>query len=94
MNRSRSSRPLVVNLLTNARDALATVLCKVISITCDLKTELVKIRVCDTGPSIQAELERRIFDPFFSTRVVNGGIGLGVSHYLWNHQRAPGNDSR
>src|SRR5436305_6293930 len=68
-----------INLLTNARDALATVPRKVITITCDLKAELVEIRVCDTGPGIPAELERRIFDPFFKTKEVSAGTGLGLS---------------
>ncbi|TMD63531.1 MAG: GHKL domain-containing protein [Chloroflexi bacterium] len=68
-----------INLLTNARDALATVPRKVITITCDLKAELVEIRVCDTGPGIPAELERRIFDPFFTTKEVSAGTGLGLS---------------
>lgn len=68
-----------INLLTNARDALATVPRKVITITCDLKAELVEIRVCDTGPGISAELERWIFDPFFTTKEVGAGTGLGLS---------------
>lgn len=68
-----------INLLTNARDALATVPRKVITITCDLKADLVEIRVCDTGPGIPAELEQRIFDPFFTTKEVSAGTGLGLS---------------
>src|SRR5438034_759442 len=68
-----------INLLTNARDALATVPRKVITITCDLKAELVEIRVRDTGPGIPAELEQRIFDPFFTTKEVSAGTGLGLS---------------
>ena len=68
-----------INLLTNARDALTTVPRKVITITCDLKADLVEIRVRDTGPGIPAELEQRIFDPFFTTKEVSAGTGLGLS---------------
>ena len=68
-----------INLLTNARDALAAVPRKVITITCDLKADLVEIRVRDTGPGIPAELEQRIFDPFFTTKEVSAGTGLGLS---------------
>src|SRR6266699_511503 len=68
-----------INLLTNARDALANVLRKEITITCTLETESVTLRFCDTGPGIPPELEQRIFDPFFTTKEVGAGTGLGLS---------------
>src|SRR6266700_826539 len=71
-----------INLLTNARDALATVPRKVITITCDLKADLVEIRVRDTGPGIPAELEQRIFDPFFLFLKVSAAPRLTLCHRL------------
>jgi C4-dicarboxylate-specific signal transduction histidine kinase len=68
-----------INLLTNARDALASVARKVISITCEVKADRVELQVKDTGPGIPAELEQRIFDPFFTTKEVGAGTGLGLS---------------
>ena len=68
-----------INLLTNARDALANVLRKEITITCILEAESVNLRFCDTGPGIPPELEQRIFDPFFTTKEVGAGTGLGLS---------------
>jgi C4-dicarboxylate-specific signal transduction histidine kinase len=68
-----------LNLLTNARDALADMPQKDITITCTLKTDYVEIRVWDTGPGIPAEIEQRIFDPFFTTKEVGAGTGLGLS---------------
>ncbi|GAC1566339.1 MAG: hypothetical protein NVS3B14_07810 [Ktedonobacteraceae bacterium] len=70
---------VVINLLTNARDALANVTRKVITITCTLEEESVELRVSDTGPGIPADLEQRIFDPFFTTKEVGAGTGLGLS---------------
>ena len=67
------------NLLTNARDALADVTQKMITITCTVKTDVVNIHFCDTGPGIPAGLEQRIFDPFFTTKEVGAGTGLGLS---------------
>ena len=68
-----------INLLTNARDALANVPRKVISISCQVEEEQVVLLFCDTGPGIPAGLEQRIFDPFFTTKEVGAGTGLGLS---------------
>lgn len=68
-----------LNLLTNARDALAEMPEKRITITCAVKKDLVEIRVRDTGPGIPPEIEQRIFDPFFTTKEVGAGTGLGLS---------------
>jgi len=68
-----------LNLLTNARDAMANAARKVITITCAAKTDGVEIRFCDTGPGISAEYEQRVFDPFFTTKEVGAGTGLGLS---------------
>src|SRR5712691_5481046 len=68
-----------INLLTNARDAMAHVTCKVITIECTTKADIVDISFRDTGPGIPAGLEQRIFDPFFTTKEVGAGTGLGLS---------------
>jgi len=68
-----------LNLLTNARDALAKSSCKLIQITTYLKGETIKIVFKDTGPGIPRGLERRVFDPFFTTKEVGDGTGLGLS---------------
>lgn len=68
-----------INLLTNARDALAGAAQKMITITCTVKTDVVNIYFCDTGPGIPAGFEQRIFDPFFTTKEVGAGTGLGLS---------------
>src|SRR5947207_5702887 len=68
-----------INLLSNARDALANADNKVITITCSIKADTVHITVSDTGPGIPHGLEQRIFDPFFTTKEVGAGTGLGLS---------------
>ncbi|MEO6890139.1 MAG: ATP-binding protein [Ktedonobacteraceae bacterium] len=68
-----------INLLTNARDALAVVPRKVVTITCTSSEEMVEMEISDTGPGIPAGLEKRIFDPFFTTKEVGAGTGLGLS---------------
>jgi C4-dicarboxylate-specific signal transduction histidine kinase len=68
-----------INLLTNARDAVAESPRKAIRISGSVGFEGVEIAVADTGPGIPAGLEQRIFDPFFTTKEVGNGTGLGLS---------------
>ena len=68
-----------INLLTNARDALAESARKEIHITTSVIANTVEIRFADTGPGIPPALEGRIFDPFFTTKEVGQGTGLGLS---------------
>lgn len=68
-----------INLLTNARDAVAESRLKKITISCQVEKEDVVLKFCDTGKGIPAGLEERIFDPFFTTKEVGAGTGLGLS---------------
>lgn len=68
-----------VNLLANARDALAEAPRKAIRVRSVTRPGWVEITVSDTGPGIPRGLEQRIFDPFFTTKAVGQGTGLGLS---------------
>jgi C4-dicarboxylate-specific signal transduction histidine kinase len=68
-----------VNLLTNARDALADMDHKQIWITCEIWPPIAVVTFADNGPGVPADLEARIFDPFFTTKEVGAGTGLGLS---------------
>ena len=68
-----------INLLTNARDALADSRRKTIRITSSRDEKRIRIAFSDTGPGIPRELQQRIFDPFFTTKEVGAGTGLGLS---------------
>ena len=39
----------------------------------------VVVRIQDTGQGISAEHLPRVFDPFFTTRPVGGGTGMGLA---------------
>jgi two-component system, LuxR family, sensor kinase FixL len=39
----------------------------------------VELAVCDNGPGLSAEMTRRVFDPFFSTKENGTGLGLAIS---------------
>jgi C4-dicarboxylate-specific signal transduction histidine kinase len=86
-----------INLLTNARDALAEAPQKVITITCEAKEDIIELRVGDSGPGITPGFEKRIFDPFFTTKEVGSGTGLGLSityGILQDHQGSIAVESR
>jgi signal transduction histidine kinase len=68
-----------INLLTNARDAMANSRRKQIRISGLVRSAGVDIEFADTGHGIPPGLERRIFDPFFTTKEVGKGTGLGLS---------------
>jgi C4-dicarboxylate-specific signal transduction histidine kinase len=68
-----------INLLTNARDAVADSNRKAIRISGSVGSESADVAFADTGHGISPGLERRIFDPFFTTKGVGKGTGLGLS---------------
>jgi C4-dicarboxylate-specific signal transduction histidine kinase len=68
-----------INLLTNARDAVANSASKEIRISASVGSGAVEVAFADTGTGIPPGLERRIFDPFFTTKEVGKGTGLGLS---------------
>jgi two-component system cell cycle sensor histidine kinase/response regulator CckA len=83
---------VIINLVVNARDAMPTGGTVTIR-THNHKQEThimrgqddmvpgdyVAIEVCDTGIGIPLENLQRIFEPFFSTKEIGSGTGLGLS---------------
>jgi two-component system C4-dicarboxylate transport sensor histidine kinase DctB len=71
---------VVLNLLSNALDAVAdNSHAKTIAIECVLSESQVELRVADNGPGVAPELYEQIFNPFFTTKEVDQGLGLGLS---------------
>jgi PAS domain S-box-containing protein len=65
------------NLLLNARDALPAGGC--VSLRTEGDGDHVTVRVADTGIGIAPENVARIYDPFFTTKGVGRGTGLGLA---------------
>ena len=91
--RRHQIQQVLMNLMTNARDALndqyehahpnkrITISTEVLE-TLDADSNLVRwlrVTVSDEGPGISAEHLERIFDPFFTTKDPQRGTGLGLS---------------
>ncbi|WP_103333462.1 sensor histidine kinase [Pseudotabrizicola formosa] len=70
---------VLVNILTNAADAVEGLADRRIELTAEAQGDHVLIRISDTGPGVPEGLATRIFDPFFSTKGVGKGLGLGLS---------------
>jgi signal transduction histidine kinase len=69
---------LVVNLLTNARDACLSSERKKITVGYASESGHVVLWVADTGPGIQEKIAKDIYRPFFTTKDVGKGTGLGL----------------
>ncbi|MBU0469249.1 MAG: HAMP domain-containing protein [Candidatus Omnitrophica bacterium] len=70
---------VVVNLLSNAKDAMPdggeiTIITKVSS-----SGKNVLLEIADTGSGIKKENLAKIFDPFFTTKEIGKGTGLGLA---------------
>ncbi len=68
---------LLTNLVRNAAEALQTSGTVVLR-SCALQDQ-VRLQVQDSGVGMTAEQIGRAFDPFFTTRIADGGTGLGLS---------------
>lgn len=70
---------VIINLLTNSMYALEASENKKIIITAEVKEKRMFLMICDNGSGIDAEIEDKIFLPFFTTRKDGAGIGLTLS---------------
>ncbi|MGN6279253.1 MAG: histidine kinase famiy protein [Sphingomonas sp.] len=81
----------LVNILTNARDAMGdkgkiTITTRNVVMPADELVsdklddgDYVVVCVADDGPGVDADILDRVFDPFFSTKEVGKGSGLGLA---------------
>lgn len=69
---------VLLNLCTNAVDAMADVNERCLNIGAQLERYRVVVRVSDTGVGIDDEGFSRLFQPFFTTKPAGQGLGLGL----------------
>ncbi len=75
-----------MNLISNAIDALdeAAQNQPNAALKISIRTELagfdrVRVRIADTGAGMEAEVKKRMFEQFFTTKAIGKGTGLGLS---------------
>jgi two-component system C4-dicarboxylate transport sensor histidine kinase DctB len=70
---------VIVNLMSNALDAMEGVARPVITLSLAVTDGRVKLMVRDIGPGLSDEALAQAFDPFFTTKATGHGLGLGLS---------------
>jgi two-component system, NtrC family, C4-dicarboxylate transport sensor histidine kinase DctB len=70
---------VLVNLISNAIDAVEECPDKRLELRATQSGASVRVSLRDHGPGVPEALQPRIFDPFFSTKEVGKGLGLGLS---------------
>ncbi|MGE5084703.1 MAG: CHASE domain-containing protein [Bacillota bacterium] len=70
---------ILVNLITNAIDAVKDNSEKWVKIISQIEKSSVVLQVIDSGFGISPKVEKRLFEPFFTTKPVGEGTGLGLS---------------
>jgi len=70
---------VLVNLLVNAAQALDKDKQGTITVRSGASTDKVWLEVADNGCGMTQEVQKRIFEPFYTTKPVGQGTGLGLS---------------
>ena len=68
-----------INLFTNAIDAMEKSTQRDLRVRATADAGGVQICVQDSGPGVRADVLENVFDPFYSTKDVGEGMGLGLS---------------
>ncbi len=76
---SQMLQQVVFNLINNACQAMKNAGILRISTSFDSKKSSVVLRVVDTGPGIPVELQKKVFEAFYTTKGEGTGTGLGLS---------------
>ncbi|MBI4868893.1 MAG: HAMP domain-containing protein [Candidatus Wallbacteria bacterium] len=69
----------LVALMINAVEAMKTTPTRVLGVTLGASGDKLDLRISDTGVGIPPEAMSHIFEPFFSTKEAEGGVGLGLA---------------
>ena len=70
---------VLVNLINNAFDAIVKQEDKWIQIAAKKEGDMVEISVTDSGNGIPENVQKKLFQPFFTTKEIGKGTGLGLS---------------
>ena len=70
---------VLINLISNSVDAIKNNSEKWIKISISEDSEMILLRIIDSGTGIPNEIQSKLFDPFFTTKNVGEGTGLGLS---------------
>ena len=70
---------VMVNLIRNAVEALADAPKRCLTISAAVVSNgMIQVSVVDTGPGLDSQVERKLFQPFVSTKETGLGLGLSI----------------
>ncbi len=72
----------IINLLSNACDAVTGVPDATIEVRCELHEQRILLTVRDNGVGLRTEHQEQIFVPFFTTKPGGSGIGLSLARQI------------
>ncbi len=70
---------VLMNLVTNSSDAICNNDKKWILVQVDATEDLCKFRIVDSGNGIDNNILKKMFNPFFTTKDIGKGTGIGLS---------------
>ncbi len=70
---------VLLNLVNNANDAVASLKEKWVKIAVKDSDDWIEIQVTDSGGGVPTEVREKIFQPFFTTKEIGKGTGMGLS---------------
>ncbi len=73
---------VLVNLISNALQAMAGQSSPRIEITLDSHPQWVRLSVRDQGPGLSPDALAHVFEPFYTTKPTGMGLGLSISHRI------------
>ncbi|MDP5253836.1 MULTISPECIES: ATP-binding protein [unclassified Vibrio] len=77
---------VIINLVTNAIDAMAEETDKILLISTELNADRsLSIHVDDNGCGLPPQQESSVFSPFVTSKSKGLGLGLSISHHLLKH---------
>jgi two-component system NtrC family sensor kinase len=75
----RQLQQVLLNLVVNAEHAVANCPRRIITLRTSAAAGRVIVEVSDTGQGMSVEVQKRIFEPFYTTKPEGAGTGLGLS---------------
>ncbi len=70
---------VLVNLISNALQAMDSMAQKQIEISVEQEEQWLTLKVRDHGPGVAEGEQSRVFEPFYTTKASGQGLGLGLS---------------
>ncbi len=70
------------NIVGNAVDAMAAAKTRELHVETAVVEGYAEVRFLDTGPGFDHDAERRVFEPYFTTKSHGTGLGMAISYRM------------